>query len=181
MRDDYLDELIDATARAMSAGEPPPLMRQRTRDRIETRSDFRNQARSRWPLAGAAGAVAAAAVWVALARPAPPPGPEAPPAAAAATQPAGPAAAAAAGEGSAVAPVRAVAAARRDRVPAAAREPVEASDLLSAPSPIVVGTVSIGLLPELDPDAPVPLDVPLLEVPMPLQAERLEIEPLTFE
>ena len=178
MRDDHLDELIDATARTLSAGEPPARLRRRVRQQIDRRG---SRDRRLWrPLAAVAAGVAAG-VWLSFARPAPQPGPVAPASPAAVTQPAGPAAAAAAGQGHPVAPVPAVAAPRRERVTAAARQPVEASDLLPVPPPIVVSTVSIGLLPELSTDEPMPLEIPLLEVPMPLQAERLEIEPLTLE
>ena len=166
MRDkasDHFDALIDDTARAMTAGTPPASLRSAIRERI----DRSTHSRFVWQMGLAAASVALAALFAGRAlldTPAPP-----------------------ARLGSAF-----VAA----TVPPAPRIAVLAPRLPdTAPAPMAIDRPVAGEPRPLPPALPIvvqpivleplsaapPVEIEVMEVPMPLRAESVEIERLVFE
>jgi len=170
-----LDALIDDTARSMTEGAPSPSMRVAIRERVEAPRKGMPHVTGRLVWTGAA-AAAVVLLIVGLERedaPAPvvpgsPPAvvavPDAPPPpeASIATTPRAPA-------------PRARVAPARVAVPAAPDIMTTEPAVASAEDALVIELV------EIEPLVSEPLELELMEVPMPLRAERIEIDPLPVE
>jgi hypothetical protein len=181
MRDDGtgdpLDALIDDTARSLTAAAPPASLRARVRARIERpRPGWRVPV---WQVSAAAAAVAVLiAVWT-VSGPSPGPGSARPEAPVVAVAPPG-------ASPPAVSPPRVARPERATppRVERAAVEPVPVERALEIVDVVAAGATDGEVVIEplaIEPLATEPLDLELMETPMPLRAERIEIDPIVVQ